>query len=170
MRATRAMAVFATAFGVLIYSQNANALDVSVNASATIVAPLAASSPTALAFGNVGASGSAGTVEVTSAGARSAAGGASAVAGGTVSAAVVNITAGEASAVVDISYPASATLNGPAASTMSVDGFAAAGSPATATLDGSGTATFNVGGTLNVGANQTAGNYTGSFNVTLTYQ
>jgi hypothetical protein len=38
------------------------------------------------------------------------------------------------------------------------------------TLNGSGSATFAVGGTLSVSANQASGNYTGTFNVSVTYQ
>jgi hypothetical protein len=37
------------------------------------------------------------------------------------------------------------------------------------TLDGGGLSSFLVGATLNVGASQTAGSYTGSFSVTVSY-
>ncbi|MDB5458754.1 MAG: hypothetical protein JWO72_495, partial [Caulobacteraceae bacterium] len=46
-------------------------------------------------------------------------------------------------------------------------------SAATGTLSGAtgsaGTASFTVGGTMPLAANQVAGNYTGTFNVTVTY-
>ncbi|MEO1488540.1 MAG: DUF4402 domain-containing protein [Pseudomonadota bacterium] len=38
------------------------------------------------------------------------------------------------------------------------------------TLDGAGEATFTVGGTLNIGSNQEAGIYEGSFDVSIEYQ
>lgn len=39
----------------------------------------------------------------------------------------------------------------------------------TATIGATGAVFFNVGGTLNVGFNQTAGNYSGTYSVTVTY-
>jgi len=162
-------AVLATALGLFFLTSNANAESVTVNSSARVVTPLIATSPTALAFGNLASSAVAGTVAVTSAGVRSAAGGSSLVAGAAVTAAVVNITAGEASATVNITYPGSATLTS-GANTMTVNGFAAAGSPASVALNAGGTGTFNVGGTLAVGVSQATGNYAGTFNVTLAYQ
>jgi len=41
--------------------------------------------------------------------------------------------------------------------------------PGSGTLTG-GTDTFNVGGTLAVGANQTAGSYSGTYSVAVNYQ
>lgn len=165
MRTSRLAAVLATAMGVFFLSNSANA-EVSVTSSARVVTPLTAAATSPLAFGNVAASGSAGTVTVTQAGARSAAGGAALVSGATVSAGAIGITAGEASATVTITTPASATLAS-GGNNMTVNGFSA---PATVALSAGGTGSFNIGGTLQVGASQATGNYAGSFNVTLAYQ
>ncbi len=53
--------------------------------------------------------------------------------------------------------------------TMDVKGFTTNLTDAAAATLTAGTNTFNVGATLVVGANQTAGNYTGSFSVTVNY-
>lgn len=140
-----------------------------VTSSARIVVPLVATSGTALRFGNIAASTTAGTVTVTAGGARTAAGGAALVAGAAVGAGVVTITSGEGNRVVNITYPASGTLvSGP--NTMTVNNFAASGSPATVTLSAAGTGTFNVGGRVAVGVSQPTGNYSGTVTITLTYQ
>lgn len=154
---------------LLLGARSARAEAVTVNGTARIVVPMVATSPTALRFGNIAASASAGTVTVTAAGVRSATGGAALVSGAASGAAVVNITAGEASRPINITYPASATLTS-GANTMTVDNFAVAGSPTTLTLSGTGTGTFNVGGRVNVGASQATGNYAGTITVTLAYQ
>ena len=52
--------------------------------------------------------------------------------------------------------------------TMSVGTFGRSGQTQLL-LDGTGSATFNVGAALQIGANQPAGLYTGSFNVTVSY-
>ena len=140
-----------------------------VTSTARIVVPLVATSGTNLRFGNIAASAAAGTVTVTAASVRSAAGGASLVAGATSGAGVITISAGEPSRVLNITYPASGTLTS-GANTMTVNNFAASGSPTTTTLTAAGTGTFNIGGRVNVGASQATGNYSGTFTVTLTYQ
>lgn len=69
-----------------------------------------------------------------------------------------------------ISLPADNTvvLSNPNAATMELTGFQHnAGS--TPTLNSSGSANFNVGARLQVGANQEAGLYQGTFNVTVNY-
>jgi hypothetical protein len=66
-----------------------------------------------------------------------------------------------------ITLPGSATVNS-GADSMTVNGFNHDAGVAPA-LDGTGAASFNVGGTLNIGANQASGAYSGTFNVTVSY-
>jgi spore coat protein U-like protein len=51
---------------------------------------------------------------------------------------------------------------------MTVNAFTSTPS-GTGTFNSGGTATLNIGATLAVGANQTAGSYTGTFSVTVDY-
>ena len=65
-----------------------------------------------------------------------------------------------------LDFPATISLTGPTGSTpMTVEEFV----HNTGILDDSGEYTFAVGATLNVGVNQTAGEYTGTFTVTAAY-
>ena len=129
-------------------------------------------------FGNVVSSTQVGTVVLTSTGARSVTGGAGTMGqAGTVSAASFDVT-GQNNATYSLGLPVLATLNpqsGAPGVSMTVTAFT---SSLTATslpivwngvLGASGTGTFNVGGTLNVGLNQAAGLYTGTFPVLLAY-
>jgi hypothetical protein len=61
------------------------------------------------------------------------------------------------------------TLAGPSSSTMTMTGFTTNLGTGKGTLDGGGLSSFLVGATLNVAASQTAGNYTGSFSITVSY-
>lgn len=84
---------------------------------------------------------------------------------GTTTAANFNI-AGTSGAVVVVGGDSSVTLNGSLGGTMSSS---LTYSASTVTL-GATVGSFQVGGTLSVGANQTAGDYSGTFNVTANYQ
>jgi hypothetical protein len=146
------------------------------NATATVVRPITISSSVDLAFGNVVPSGTAGTLTLTAASSTvaTAAGGVTqpGTQAGTLTAAVFDV-AGEGSLTYSITLPATAaTITGPAAATMTVDTFTGS-IGATGTLSGAinsaGTQSFYVGGKLHVGANQAAGNYTGTFSVTVAY-
>lgn len=139
----------------------------SATATATIVAPITLTNTTDLAFGNIVASGAAGTVTVTPAGVRSAGGGATAISGLPVSAAAFNV-AGGADRTFTITLPAGPVPINAGANTMNVGTFTSS-LGASSTLDGTGAAALAVGGTLSVGANQPAGSYTGTFSVTVAY-
>lgn len=121
---------------------------------------------TDLRFGDVFTSPAAGTVVLSPAGARSATGGAGLGSLSPVGPATFTVT-GAASAVYAITLPASITLNAPGG-TLTV-------SPVTSTpsltglLSATGQQTLAVGGTLNVAANQTDGDYAGTFNVMVAY-
>ncbi len=108
--------------------------------------------------------GTAGTVTVTPAGARSSVD--LDLFGGLPAAASFDVT-GEKDSNYSITFPSSATLTS-GANTMTMDTFThdAGGTPQ---LSGSGSDTFNVGATLNVGATQAAGTYSGTFAVTVNY-
>lgn len=150
-------------------------------ASATILTPITIVKVTDLNFGNI-ASGTAGTVVITAAGARTAIGPVLPNVPGTVTAASFTIS-GEATKTYTVTLPASAiTLTGPSSATMTVDTFTSSptttagagvlgGTAAAAGAIASGSQTLTVGARLNVGENQAAGFYTvaNGLSVTVAY-
>jgi hypothetical protein len=131
--------------------------------TATLWAPISISVGADMEFGTMLTTGTAGTVTVTPAGARSSVN--VDLFGGVPSAASFDVT-GESGQIYSIILPSSATLTS-GGDTMTVDTFTddAGASP---TLVG-GSDTFNVGATLNVGATQAAGTYSGTFAMTVNY-
>ena len=77
------------------------------------------------------------------------------------------------SAPYAISLPASNTVtltsNVDPADTMTITGFIRTGYTDQRVLDANGDGTFSVGATLNVGSNQPAGTYSGTYTVTVSY-
>lgn len=122
-----------------------------------------------LNFGTIVPSASAGTVSVNVANnltiTRSNTGGATPVTSSVFTGAGWTL-GGDPNASINVTLPASATLTS-GANNMTVNGFHHG--PTSVTLNGSGAADLVVGGTLNVGANQAAGSYTGTFTVTVSY-
>jgi hypothetical protein len=146
-------------------------------ATATVIRPITISdSSVDLAFGNVVPSGVAGTLALTAASPTVATAGGGitqpVATPGTRTAAVFTV-GGEGGFTYAITLPSTPqTITGPAAATMTVTAFAS--SPITTgtlsnALGAAGTETLYVGGTLNVGVNQAAGAYTGTFSVTVAY-
>ncbi|MFQ5618409.1 MAG: DUF4402 domain-containing protein [Rhodospirillales bacterium] len=135
----------------------------SIEVTATILEPISISSSADLDFGTMLTTGTAGTVTVTPAGARSSVN--VDLFGGIPSAASFDVT-GEPGAAYAITLPSSATLTS-GGNTMTVDTYThdAGAAP---TLPG-GSDTFNVGATLNVGGAQAPGTYSGTFDVTVNY-
>ncbi len=133
-------------------------------AKVTIFAPISISSSGDMDFGTMLTTGTAGTVTVTPAGARSSVD--VDLFAGTPAAASFDVT-GRVGQAYSITFPSNATLTS-GANTMTMDTFThdAGGSPQ---LSGSGSDTFNVGATLNVGATQASGTYSGTFSVTVNY-
>ncbi len=139
---------------------------------ATIVLPITIANTASLEFGKVVPYGTVGTVTVANNGDRSSSDTKMIMATqtGTVSAASFDVD-GEVDATYTITLPpGDVTLNGPSASTMTVNTFTSS----VATTAGAGVLTlgaetFTVGAVLNVGATQTAGAYTGTFNVAVAY-
>ncbi len=164
------MKVFALVAVALFFAVNTyGQASATANATATIIAPIAITNSSALAFGNIAVSATnPGTVTVAPDGTRTALNGATLpVVAGTVGAATFTVT-GEGTSSYAITLPATAvTLTGGGGGTMTVDTFTSTPS-GTGTL-AAGTQTVTVGGTLHVGAAQTPGNYTGSFTVTVNY-
>lgn len=137
--------------------------------TATIVTPITITPVNNLAFGKLDAK-TGGTVNMTVGGARSIASGTTVLmnTGNTSNQATFTI-GGEANATYAITLPADGvvTLTG-AGTAMPVDGFVS-NPAATGTLSGAGAQTVNVGAVLTVGSGQTAGPYTGSFDVIVEY-
>ena len=134
------------------------------NVDITVAAPISISAVGDMDFGTMVTTGTAGTVTVTPAGARSSVN--VDLLGGVPSAASFDVT-GDGNANYSITLPSSTTLSS-GGDTMTVDTFTdnAGASPK---LPPGGSETFNVGATLNVGATQAAGTYSGTFDVTVNY-
>jgi len=145
------------------FSANANAqasATQSANINALINNPIALTKNADLDFGSAAPSTGATTVVISPAGAVS---GDAIGKGGSPTAAGFTVT-GLAGQSYAITLPASATLSD-GTNSMTVNGF---NDNATNVLT-AGSETFGVGATLNIGANQTAGTYTGTFDVTVAY-
>lgn len=122
-----------------------------------------------LRFGSF-AAGSGGTVTVGTAADTASTTGGVVHFGGTVSRARFNLTCPGSSMDSGANYivttDSSVTLSS-GANTMTLNNFTR--SPASGSISKGGSATLYVGGRLNANANQPAGNYSGSFNVTVDY-
>jgi len=151
-----------------IYSASLNAATVSSGASANVLAPLAIADGTnQMNFGDVsGDTTNATTVILTTLGGTSSLDGANV--SGSPTAADFDVTgAGTASYSITLPADGDVSLTGPGTA-MDVDGFDhdAGGTPA---LVGGGDS-FKVGATLKINADQTAGAYSGNYNVIVEYQ
>ena len=138
-----------------------------------VVTPLSLVNTAPLSFGNLIAGPTAGTVTINeTTQARTVTGGVS-QAGGTISAAsFTGMTDGWPFWVdVDAPTPATITLTRVGGgATMQVNTFTVQGGVGTRFVWINSIFTFRVGGRLMVGANQMAGTYNGTFNVTVNYQ
>jgi len=159
------VAIASTVLAAALASTSAHAATANADATATILEQVTVTKSADLDFGTIVVGATGGTVDISTAGARTCA--AALVCSGAVTAAAFDVdgTTGE---VVDVTVPANVTLTsgtGPTATSMTAT---LSGSDATITLDG--TDAFTVGGSLAVGANQAAGDYSGTFTVTVDYQ
>lgn len=137
------------------------------NASARIVVPLEIMKDVDLAFGNIAAGPSAGTVTVATDGSRTGNGGITLIAAGNSNSAATFSLSGYPMATFTIDLPVSIQIIS-GSDEMMVDNFVSdLGS--SSVLDANGESTLNVGATLNVDANQAAGLYTGTFDVIVAY-
>ncbi|WNK01090.1 DUF4402 domain-containing protein [Thalassospiraceae bacterium LMO-JJ14] len=135
------------------------------SASATIAAAVTVTKVSDLEFGLISPTGTAGTVTISDAGARTGDANVVLQSGTTPSQASFNVS-GSASQAITVTIPSTAVLTGSGTDMTATLSQTEAGSQ---TLDGSGAFTVDVGATLAVGANQGAGAYSGSFDVTVVY-
>lgn len=163
--------LLASLFVMVLATQRVNAQNqasVSANATATIVKSISIEKNADLQFGKIIAGSTAGQVQIQTDGSRTiAAGDVVLFNQGSDHQAAAFKTIGSPNATYYLSFPSSVSLTGPTGSDpMTIEGFVHS---ATGTLSASGEETFNVGATLNVGANQAAGEYAGTFSVTAAY-
>jgi spore coat protein U-like protein len=151
----------------------ANAANATASATASVITPIAVTSVGTLAFGKFVPGASAGSVTVSTSGARTAT--VVTPSGGTPGAASFPIT-GEPSTTYAIDTSATTANLTSGANTMALalvtdfsGGGAISGTQATGTLDNTGKQTLYVGGILTVGANQANGAYTGTVSVAVAY-
>jgi hypothetical protein len=119
-----------------------------------------------LAFGDLNAGVTAGTVRIAPGGARSRTGGVTLLASTTGNASFT-VSTPSGSRNYSIVLPASATLTSGGGFTMTVNTFQSNPSGSGKTNGGTLKETLNVGATLQVSANQKPGTYTGTFTVTV---
>ncbi|WLI90873.1 DUF4402 domain-containing protein [Massilia sp. R2A-15] len=168
--------VSAFAFGATVMSGGASAANnATASATATVVTPIAVTKATDLVFGSFYPGATTGTVDVNTNGTRTVSGGVAVASGGaTPSAAKFDVT-GQASAAYTITYATGVTLTGPGApmALTQISDLTGAGGAATlntaGTLTAGGTQSIYIGGSLAVGANQTAGAYSGTISATVVY-
>jgi Domain of unknown function (DUF4402) len=146
---------------------------VSADATATIITPIAIAKTSDLVFGKLAVGGTGGTVAVGTNDAVTIAGASHTISQpaqstGNPAAAVFAVT-GEGAFTYSITLPAdgAVTLSDGASHTMAVNSFVS--NPSGTGALTAGAQTLKVGATLTVGNNQTPGNYTGSFSVTVAY-
>jgi hypothetical protein len=161
-----ALALVALTFGTTAFAAQNSAIGTGT-ANARIITAISITPGTALNFGDVVPSGAVGTVTVTPAGVRSSAGGASLGSGAAVAAGAFTVN-GQASATYAITLPAGPATVTSGANSMTVDTFTSS-LGATGTLSAGGSQGLSIGATLNVGVNQAAGSYTGTYQVTVAY-
>jgi hypothetical protein len=167
----------ATVFGVVAFAAVSQAQSTGVSATATatanIVRPISLLSQTNLEFGNIAVNTNSGTVKLdATTGDREETGGVTLPAiTGTVSRATFKVD-GESNYLFSITLPADGvvklTHTVDASQKMPVDAFLA-DVDVTGTNLVSGTKEFNVGATLSVNSAQPAGEYSGTFTVSVNY-
>ena len=166
MKTCQGLVLLGLAFATTLCAGKSMAATATSNVSASIVPAITITKNTDMDFADVIATGSAGTVVLSTAGARSVTGGAT-LGNGTGAAAAAFTVSGDPASTYSISLPASATITS-APNTMTVNTFTSSPS-GTGTLSGGGTQALSVGATLQVGASQAQGTYTGTFDVTVAY-
>jgi Mat/Ecp fimbriae major subunit len=161
LKAALVGSVFAAAFG----SNAAQAATASASATAKVLTQVTVTKASDLDFGTIAIGTGGGDVSVGYTNNRTCNPGL--VCSATVTSGKFNI-AGAASQNVGVSVDTTVTLNrvgGGASMTANLTS-----SNATLALSATGAATFAVGGDLTVSSTQTAGDYSGTFNVTVNYQ
>lgn len=163
---SRAMlALLALAFG----SATARAGTTAARAKTVIMAPLTLTSTSPLAFGDLAAGATAGTIVVSPQGARTRTGGATLLGGTVGSAGFIGTSTRNANMIVRVVTTAVILTRSGGGATMRVINFTL-GSSQVQPNSGGLAYEFRLGGTLQVGAAQPDGAYEGSFDVTVDYQ
>lgn len=143
------------------------------NASATVLTAIKILNSTPLNFGVFSATGSPSKVIVDQSDSRATSTATLFTTGGVVAKTGVFDITGTPAATFNLVLPVSdVTLNGPSGATMKIlagTGFSPSLLTAGNVLDVDGKATLKLGATLEVGATQTSGVYTGSYDVTVNY-
>jgi hypothetical protein len=140
---------------------------VSNTAKAELKIPISITAPTIMDFGVLAASATPGTAILTTGSSLSKTGGVTIVSG-TPTAGGYSVT-GEGTTAYNITIPVAATtISDGSGHSMTVTAMNCSYVGLTSNLV-SGADAFTVGGTLNVGANQVAGTYTGTFDVSVNY-
>jgi len=149
-----------------------------VGASATVVTAVAFTNPTPLHFGEFTYSGAGSIVLQTTTGARSPSANITGITGASNETAGVLAVSGVASAVVNLTFPTTATITHAtigtgATSEMTINAFQvetdAGGRLEPVTIGTGGTLSVPYGGTLNIDGNEAAGAYSGTFSVIAAY-
>ena len=158
----------ALALAVVSLAQSANAQSASANfaANARVVTPISIAKTADMNFGDVVPGGSAGTVILSTAGARSTTGGVN-LGNANGAAAAAFTVSGQGSSTYAITLPASANITS-GGNNMSVGSFTSNPS-GTGILSAGGSQALALGATLDVGASQATGTYTGNFSVSVNY-
>lgn len=154
---------------VCVQAQVTEATDAGVN----LITPLTITETAALHFGSMSVSATPGTAVLSTQGVRTATGGVNLSALLPAHSTANYNVSGAANATYAITLPATITVSS-GANNMTIGALlartASAGADGlTGTLTAGGIDNFRVGGTLTVPANQPAGQYTGTFNVTVAY-
>jgi hypothetical protein len=163
--------IFASLLVIVAVSNNAKAQSTpsvaTATASAQIIQPLVITKVADLAFGNIAAGTTSGTVVIDTDGNRMGDGGITLITAGSVSNAANFSITGYPDATFTIELPTS-ILIASSDNQMTVDNFVSSLGE-TSSLDAMGESMLNVGATLNVEANQAPGLYEGTFDVTVAY-
>lgn len=142
----------------------ASAADASADASARIIQPISIDKTANMNFGEILPSSAAGTVVLGTSGSLNASGGALVFDSSNAQAAAF-LVSGEGNEAYTLTLPTSITLSD-GENSMTVSSFT---SDATQVLNSGGQENLHVGASLGVGANQSAGEYAGSFIVSVDY-
>ena len=139
-----------------------------VTASATLVRSLQIVSTSGLSFGTMSPGASAGTVVMDPSGSRTASGGVTLVSTNTGTASAVALQ-GTPAMTYAVSLPSSVTLSSSGGATMTLNNLTTNLASNAGAIGANGSGNFNIGGTLAVAAAQAVADYSGVFQVTLSW-
>lgn len=152
-------------------AQNVNAATTDIGINAEIIAAVEITAEQTMNFGEIAAT-TAGTLAIDGGGTLTPSTGITSL-GGTIQQGEFTLK-GDIGRTIDVTAPASVTLNGSVSGTMTVTDFdidgAGAGATFSVDLAAAEENDFTLGGTLNIGAAQAAGTYTGDVTLTANYQ